>query len=352
MALEATEEGLDTTASEELATEPTEAQDETEILAEGDEPTDGEPQDESGQPRDEKGRFQSKAPSGDATGEEPTEVAAESAEPEPEVKGEPFSFKANKQDYPIEGAVYIPGEGLAIPEEQIPFVKQLLSEGAYFRTNWRQLEQGYQQKIKDLESNPRQSESEERANAILKELDGVLSDPEKLIEFAARLEVEGPLLKERARAQLLESKLKTFESQTQSAKEKERNELLAQQKDEAWRETFQTLKADKAYAFFGPEDWKAFEEEMSDLKDALFVVQHGETYLNEGQIIKAAQRRGQILSRVGKQANAVSKAVEFNAKRNPKPPAAPQLNAKVSAATEEEKAPASWDEWKKRNGLY
>lgn len=349
MAVEATEtEPLET---EEVLADSTETPEDVQLEATGEEPQAESTTDTEGKPRDQKGRFAPKAttePQADALADEAiTSEAPEIEQPEPE--RQPFVFKAARQDYTIEGAVYIPGEGLAIPDDQIAQVRQLLSEGAFARTEGRRQTQALEQKIKVLESAPKSTDAEDRANAILKQLDQVLSSPEAAMEFIANLEIQGPILRERARADLAEKRYNDIHSTKKTEESRQKEEQLESDKQTAWSETFQALKSDKAFALFRPEDWQQFEEEMQEFAPALFVKQGEDLFLNEAAIVKAARQRADLLKRVTSQATTLNKAQTFNAARaNPgkAPPAVqvPQVEA-------EEAKPKNWDEWWARQNV-
>lgn len=352
MAVEATE--LEPLETEEVLADSTEAPEGVQLEAtEGEEPTESSTTDTEGRPRDAQGRFAPKTePQADALAEEAitSEAPAEVEEPEPE--GQPFVFKAARQDYTIEGAVYIPGEGLAVPDDQIAFVRSLMSEGAYARTEGRRQTQALEAKIKALESAPKTSDAEDRANALLQQLDQVLSNPEAAMEFIANLEIQGPILRERARASILEKQLKEFQSSKSSEESRQKEEQLEADKQTAWSETFEALKADKAFALFRPEDWQAFEEEMQEFAPALFVKQGEDLFLNEAAIVKAARQRADILKRVTTQTTTINKAQQFNAARAPKtptPPITPVVNGEIE---EESGRKLTREEFYKKHGLF
>lgn len=349
MAVEATEtEPLET---EEVLAESTEEQSEvqaeenaTEEVAETKATTD-----EEGRPRDAKsGKFLPKTePQADGTDEESIEAEAPDAEEIPEAQ--PFVFKAARQEYTIEGAQHIPGLGLAIPEDQIPFLRQTLSEGAYARTEGRRQTQALEAKIRQLESAPKSTDAEDRANAILKQLDQVLSNPEAAMEFIANLEIQGPILRERARADLAEKRYNDIHSTKQTEESRQKEEQLESDKQTAWSETFKALKSDKAFALFRPEDWQQFEEEMQEFAPALFVKQGEDLFLNEAAIVKAARQRADLLKRVTSQATTLNKAQTFNAARA-NPGKAPPVVQTPQAEAEEAK-PKNWDEWWARQNV-
>lgn len=353
MAVEATESELD--PAEEVGTETTETPEEVQLEATDEESVTAEgATDSEGRPRDPAtGRFAPKAttdPQADALAEEAITSEApvtETAEPE----GQPFVFKAARQDYTITDAIYIPGEGLAIPEDQVPFVRQLMSEGAFARTEGRRQMQALEGKIKSLEAAPKSTDAEDRANALLKQLDTVLSNPDAAMEFIANLEIQGPILRERARADLAEKRYNDIHSSKQSEESRVKEEQLEADKQTAWSETFQALKTDKAFALFRPEDWQAFEEEMQGYAGALFVQQADGLYLNEEAIVKAARQRAEILKRVTAQTTTINRAQQFNAARA-KPTAPTPKPAVNGVVAEAEKKPATYEEWKKLHGLY
>lgn len=329
---------VEETVSDELdVSTPAEESDVTESVAASDEGESAEPESEDpDRPRDANGRFLPKSPQ-----EEPQALAAP---PTPvdttEPQGKPFVVRSDRQEYTLDGAV-LTDKGLLVETSQVQNVQQLISEGIYYRKNGRRMAQ----ELEDLRKQAAPQdliEREKRANALLAELDTVLADPEALGEFYNNLQAHGPALKERARARLLEQRLKEIEGKTNSEQAQQEQQQEYEEKVSAFQETVVALKSDQRFKLFTEVDWTEYVQEMEDLEPVLFVRQEDGLYLDEGRMLRAAEKRAALLNRAAQKAVGLNKATQFNQARGKTP--APVVPQAVEAPVTIE-PPQTRDEW-------
>lgn len=344
----------------------TEAPEESAAIDPGEELGEVAPQtDDDGQPRDEHGRFATKSSQAEPQADGSTGPIAPVAPTDPNAappdttqsEGQPFVFKSDKRDFTIEGARVFPGEGLYVPESEIARTQQLLSQGVYLEQNWRKQETTWQQRLADAEARAAPGdlvEREQRAEALLAELTAVLTDEDKMVEFVQNLNVNGPALMERARARELQDKLNKYQQQERQVTTEAQGQQEQQDKTAAFQETLDAMKGDPRFRVFTPEDWQEYAEEMAELESVLFVRKEDGLYLDQGRMVKAAERQARLLGKAQqiamKQVQGVKKAVEFNAART-----ASRVQAPPPATTPsepKERRRETLDEWKKRNGIF
>ena len=348
--VEAGEELAETESAEE-STEVTASLDEESTEATAETTTDGD------RPRNPDGTF---APRKQEDGP-PSATVAPSEPPAtpPNVEPRPFTFQSDKMEYSLDGAQYKEGEGVFIPESQLQRTKQLLSNAVYFEKNWKRQEQDWKRQLEQAKApSPELKEKEDRANALLQELDAVLSSQEALSQFYENLQSQGPALKERAKARMLEQKLAEIENAKKSEQSIVEEQQEQEEKVEAFRETVAELKADPRFKLFTEQDWEDYEQEMAELEGVLFVkLEDGPegpgTYIDTAKMVKMAERRAAILGRVTQQSTSIQKAMDFNkfrAKPKTSTPTA-QVPQKEVVATTEQKKPGNRDEWLRSLGV-
>lgn len=312
---------------------------ETEPTAEATETT------ESGPARDEHGRFAKKEEV--AEGETPVEGAAQdtgapavAATPEattPQVESLPFSFKVSGQEIPIDGAQYVPNEGLYIPDGHVPIVKQLLSEGAYYKQNWKTLEstaenKGYQ---RALSSAP----EIQQAKALSDAINQLFEDPEKLAEAYNNWATMGPMYKEKALREMAERQLAELRQGSQAQQEEQHSQQLEQQKHQALSETITELKAVPDLKVLTPSDWQLFDKQVQLLnqRGGLYVEKDGELYLDTAAIEEIAAHVLSVRKQVVETAKKAEEAAKFNALNKPKAASAPKVTPRTGSAPKEKK---------------
>ena len=304
--------------------------------------------DAEGRPRNPDGTFAPKPQDGPQAEATP---ALEPTAPTADAAPEPFTFKSDKQSFSLDGAQYIKGEGVYIPESQMERTRQLLSNGVYLERNWQRQKQEWETRIAETEQRVAKDviEREQRANALLAELDQVLSNPEALQTFYENLTVHGPALKERAKARILEERLREIEGKTTSQQQEQSQAQEAEDKVEAFRETVEQLKADPRFKVFSESDWQEYEQEMADLESVLFVRQEDGLYIDTDRMLKSAERRASLLSRITKQSTDLNKAASFNRLRSQHKPKPSEVREVVRE--EEAPKPKTRDEWRRQIGL-
>lgn len=290
-----------------------------------------------GPTRDEQGRFTKKdEPAG---GTAPVEgvaqppVATDAAPPaEPEIPSQPFSFKVSGQEIAVDGAQYIPGEGLYIPDQHFETVRQLLSEGAYYKQNWRQLEQatenkGYQ---RALSSAP----EIQQAKALSDTITQLFEDPEKLAEAYNNWATMGPMYREKAMREMAERRIAEMEKGTQQEQEERQTRELETVFDGEIQDAMSTLKSAPELKILTPDDWKMIDRQVSLLRQrgALFVQKDGEWYRDDPAIEEIALHVHSVRKQVMDAAKKAEEAAKFNAANKPKQAPAPVVTPRKGSA--------------------
>ena len=164
----------------------------------------GEPSSDEAQPDDDAAAADEAAagqPAGDddEPGEPAESIEADPVPPEAAEAPSPFSFRVDGVPVDVEGAT-VADEVVTIPKDSWDrIVQPRLAD----RGKIGQRETRMQQRIKQLET---ESAAEvERAKLILERVDGLLSDPAKLQEFAAEYELRAPQFKLEIENELLKS---------------------------------------------------------------------------------------------------------------------------------------------------
>jgi hypothetical protein len=351
------------TGEESVTTEATGELDNSTVAA-GEEPLEAETDttESDGRPRNPDGTFAPKAPQAEPQGAEAPPIAPEATAqtPAPSVESKPFVFKADKREYTIEGATLTPQGDLIVPASQLQRTQQILSQGVYLEQNWRRQESEWKQRIEAAEKKAAPQdlvERETRANALLAELQAVLTDEDRLTDFISNLQVNGPALMAKAQARIYQEQLQKYQQAETQQQTQAQSEQAEAEEAEAFTEVMAEMKTDQRFKVFTPEDWQEFEDEMLGLKPVLFLNKDDGPegpgkYLDVARMVNTALRQAKLLSRAQeiaqKQVSAVKQATQFNAARVPtqQPPKVP------APVVEAEKTPQNWDDWKKRNGIF
>lgn len=273
-----------------------------------------------GPTRDEQGRFVKKA-----EGEAPVEAAgqdtaapAEAVTPEAPKEELPFTVKVSGQEYGLDGAKYVAGEGLYIPDQHYGLVRQLISEGAYYKQNWKTLESQAEQKgfQRAVESAP----EVQQAKALSKVIDELFNDPEKLAEAYNNWHTMGPMYREKAMREMAERQLNELRQGSQREQETRQSEALEVQKSQALSETIGELKAVPDLKVLTPEDWQHIDRQIATLsaRGGLFVTKEDGTYLDTNAIEEIAAHVLAVRRQTTTVAKKAEEAAQFNAANKPK----------------------------------
>lgn len=243
------------------------------------------------QPRDPKGRFAPKAsdsepasatpaegdPAAAPPAPAPTEPIAALAPPAPPPDTRPFTFRANGQQYPVEGASIDSDGTLRIPPAQVGLVKQLLSEGVNHRQTFRQREQEFKQRVEEAtQAGNARAEKYNKAAVMLWER---LSDPNWVTAAAADPREIDYLRRE------LDLELKAADMTIPKAEPKQEAAPDPQAIEQAARgaldeELDDLFEGPEARTLFSAEERKQFKAKYQRILPAFFTERDGEILLD------------------------------------------------------------------------
>ena len=261
----------------------------------------------------------------------------------PPDRGDPFVFRVDRTEVPVEGARVIDGH-IVMPREA--WDRHIQPNYVGNRNEWRTREQQYRQELDALRT--REPEERAKAQAMLAELGGMLDGTdagrEKLIAWLDRYEQNAPLLKVQAELRMERERLAKYEAekaQVETARQAEelRPRLQAhigEQVKEAFK-SFPQLKGQKDLAewvwkfhasnlFY--EDQQGRVQFREDLFHDLMEDQAKRVQVQAEKSVKLAQVEQKNAAAVG----------PAKTPTKPKPTAArPPADKKMTAA--------EWDEW-------
>ena len=132
----------------------------------------------------------------------------------------PFSFRADRSDYAIDGATIGPDGNVTIPKAQADYVKQLLAEGVAHRGSWQQQREQYESRIAELERSVESHPDILRARAYSNQIRQLMAQPaEKIAEWLDNLAVNQPAFEARSEAEVLRQQLEAQQGQAREAQE-------------------------------------------------------------------------------------------------------------------------------------
>lgn len=144
------------------------------------------------------------------------------ASPASDPATQPFRFRADGADLPIEGLTRLPNGDVVVPASAMGQMQHYLGN----RQQWRQSEQGYRREIDqlkkagDLTNHPDVSRSRMFWDAVLK------MDPDQLYEFCQNTRQNLPLIDAQAGRQAAEARAKQLEEGYQPHREAEERQRL------------------------------------------------------------------------------------------------------------------------------
>ena len=153
-----------------------------------------EPETPESQSRDEQGRFTAEEVSSEGQVETPPEEPQETP-PEPVL--DPFTYRADNQQYDIAGATTGEDGAVTIPKDSVPHLQQVLSAGRHHFGGWQRERQGFQEQVKQAQSEVEAS-VQTRA-ALLEQFESVVKmTPDQRLDWAEGFAGEWPAIKAKA----------------------------------------------------------------------------------------------------------------------------------------------------------
>lgn len=283
----------------------------------------------------------------------PPPAATPPAPPAP--AGEPITFRAAGQRYPIPGSAIDANGNWTIPAEQTAQIRQLLAEGVEYRTNWRKKEQDWKTQVESAGATERaRAEKYNRAAVLMFErmanqewLAAAANDPREVEYLRRELELE-----------LKSADLKAPRPAVMPAQQQDPAQQSAAL-EQAARATLEDeiellLETPNARALYtSPDDRKALLARYQRRLNAYFTEHEGEIVLDRQILREDFEEEVTARQQMQKAAEDARKAVEFNARRNAPPPAAPPVvstKAPPAVATTVN-VPRDREDWRRRNGI-
>ena len=182
---------------EELQTDPLEKIGEGEAPEAPEEVEDSQSQESEateGQSRDEQGRFTTEEVSSEEQAEKPSEEPQETP-PEPVL--DPFTYRADGQQYDIAGATTGEDGAVVIPKDSVPHLQQVLSAGRHHFGGWQRERQGFQEQVKQAQAEV--EASVQTRSALLEQFETVVKmTPEQRLDWAEGFAQEWPAIRAKA----------------------------------------------------------------------------------------------------------------------------------------------------------
>jgi hypothetical protein len=330
-----------------------------ETVSAGAEPDSTEPP-VSDRPRDTQGRFMKRDGSPVAPDEQARLEAAATPvpatpttppAPAPPVvpAGEPFVFRAEGQKIPIPGAS-LSDQGLHVPIDQVPAIRQLLAEGMAHRGSWRQKEAEFNRRIE--EASTVEKARADRYNAAAVFLFDKVNDPTWLQQLVNDPERELGLLRRELGLELKTREMQAPKAQTPAAPQPQEVDeaQLTQAFSAALLDEVDELLEDPRYkGLFSPEDIKELKDDYTARMAAYAHVDNGQYFVDRETVKRAFDREVKTQQRIKQAAAEAQKAREFNEKRNaPAAPIVPVVSTKGSGGNGSgAKVYKNRDEWRK-----
>ncbi len=208
---------------------------------------------------------------------------------------EPWAFRADRQEYFVEGSRVEPDGGVYIPKAQLQLVQQLLAEGAAHRGSWREERDAYEARIAELEASVEQHPDLLRARAFNTKLNQLMAaGPEAVAEWLDKFETNRPVLEAEVKAQLLQSQLDQTQSRERAAQEEaESNELAP-----VMEETLQGAVEELASRYPGVDPGKFYTRMLERYADRVFYevpASDRRRGLHEGEVVLGQSRDNKTL---------------------------------------------------------
>lgn len=283
-----------------------------------------------GRARDAHGRFVAK----EAEGEPPVEAAAQdtgaptdAATPEATAPPAelPFTVKVSGQEYGLDGAMYVPGEGLYVPDQHYDLVRSLIQEGAYYKQNWKALEQTATRR--GFETALREAPEIQQAQALTKVISDLFENPEALAEAYENWSTMGPMYREKAMREMAERELEALKRGDQSRQEEEAVQREEADKWQALSDTMSELRQVPDLKVLTPDDWDMIDKQIATLnaRGGLYVTMEDGLYLDTNAIEEVAAHVFNVRKQVVDAAKKAEEAARFNALNKPKAQAKPPV---------------------------
>lgn len=291
----------------------------------------------SDRPRDERGRFLKR----DGSPVAPDEQAKLEAEAVPAIPttpkppapmvpaGEPFVFRADGQKIPIQGAS-LSETGLHIPIDQVPLIRQLLSEGVAHRGSWRQKEAEFNRRIEEASTVEKARADKYNAAAIF--LFDKVNDPTWLQQLVNDPDRELGLLRRELGLELKTREIQAPRVQTPAApqpQEPDEAQLTQAFGTVLHDEVDELLEDPRLKGLFSPDDIKDLKDDFLARMPAYAHVENGQYFVDREAVKRAFDREVKTQQRIKQAAAEAAKAREFNEKRNaPAAPIVPVVSTK------------------------
>lgn len=307
--------------------------------------------------RDEKGRFAKQdQPTETSTGETRgalTEPVTPPVVQPPAPKGDPFTFRAEGQRIPLNGAFLTPDGALTVAPEQVPQVRQLFADAIAFRTTWRQKEADFKQQVEQAGAVEKARADKYNRAAILmwdrmtspEWIRAAATDPRELEYLRRELDLE---LKQ------ADLTIPKAEQPRQAAPQQDPQQLESQARDVLKGYVEELLERPQAKAVYDTQEKRqALEKRLQRRLAAYFVDQDGQLALHENRVDEDFEEELNERLAAKQEAEKARKAAEFNAKRNQPAPNVPPV---VSTKAPPSQAPQntrydSREEWRRKNGI-
>lgn len=195
--------------------------------SEGDDPTSGsdaDPADERPEPDPLPDESAEEEVAGDvATAGKPAAAApADKKKSEPQ----PFTYKGDKAEHTLEGAHYYAGDGLYVPEAQVPKLKQLLANAAVHNGSWQRERREFERTVRQLREE--RSEKDVAADAVMdlvfKDLANAKTEDE-IIDWALGFKKSIPEYRVAIREKQLEARERRIEERGRPSPEEVEEQL-------------------------------------------------------------------------------------------------------------------------------
>jgi hypothetical protein len=155
---------------------------------------------------------------------------------------QPFTFKGDKTEHTLEGAHYYAGDGLYVPEAQVPRLKQLLSSGAIHQGSWQKREREFERTVKSLreERNEKDVAADAVMDLVFKDLANAKTEDE-IIDWALNFKKSIPEYRVAIREKQLEARERRIEERGRPSPEdveEQIGEVAAAELDRTLEEIF------------------------------------------------------------------------------------------------------------------
>lgn len=208
---------------------------------------------------------------------------------------EPWSFRADRQTFFVEGSSVDADGSLRIPKSQLPLVQQLLAEGAAHRGSWREQKAEYEARIAELEQSVEQHPDLLRARAFNAKLNALMEQgPDAVAAWLDKFEQNREVLKHQAENAVLKHQLEDgTRKQTAADQDREAQALVP-----VMQESLQGVIGELATQFPGVDGGKLYTRLMRSFADRVFYevpVAERRRGLAAGEVQIGQSRDGQTL---------------------------------------------------------